>query len=146
MVKTLGKPFYSPKSLNQVHIPSQPCAYLHSALVHANCSQSESPKLCLQLPGTHPLYSKDEKKFLKCQQSTKCPSHTSSQGLNKKVTENLSTKNAWFCPPSATCRKCSSTENTPDLEPGERNSLRIIKEAAGSCAYISLYREPAWCC
>lgn len=60
------------------------------------------------------------KKFLKCQQSTKCPSHTSSQGINKKVTENLSTKNAWLCPPSVVCRKCSNTEDTPDLELWEK--------------------------
>lgn len=44
-------------------VHSQTCAYLHFELAHAwiVSSMDESPKLCLEFPGTHPLYSKDEK-------------------------------------------------------------------------------------
>lgn len=54
---------FSPKSFNQLFIHSQTRAYLHSELAHTwiVSSRDESPKLCLQLPGTHPLYSEDEK-------------------------------------------------------------------------------------
>lgn len=58
-----GQAFFPPKPFNQLYIHSQTRAYLHSELAHAwiVSSTAESLKLCVQLPGTHPLYSKDEK-------------------------------------------------------------------------------------
>lgn len=58
-----GQAFFSPQSFNELYIHSQTRAYLHSELAHTwiVSSRDESPKLCLQSPGTHPLYSKDEK-------------------------------------------------------------------------------------
>lgn len=39
--------FFHPKSLNQVHIPSQPCAYLHSALAHSPVVSSLKAPNCV---------------------------------------------------------------------------------------------------
>lgn len=49
MVKTLWTSlfFFHPKSLNQVHIPSQPCAYLHSALAHSPVVSSLKAPNCV---------------------------------------------------------------------------------------------------
>lgn len=66
MVKTLWTSlfFFSPQvSQSSAHTFPAMCLSAFCTCSFPSCFQSESPKLCLQLPGTHPLYSKDEKRY-----------------------------------------------------------------------------------
>lgn len=124
MVKTLWTSlffFFTPSlSIKCTYLPSHvPICILH--LLIPQLFPVWKPQTVFAVAWNSSTLQQGWKTLLKCQQSTKCPSHTSPQGLNKKVTENLSTKNSWLCPPSAACRKCSSiedtsTENSPDLQ------------------------------
>lgn len=121
MVKTLWTSLSPPQiSQSRAHTFPAMCLSAFCTCPCPNCSQPESPKLCLQLPGTHPLYSKDEKKVTQMSAIHQMPFPHEFSRMKQKSDWEPHTKNAWLCPPWV-CRKCSntedsSTENTPDSE------------------------------
>lgn len=145
-----GQAFFLPQiSQSSAHTFPTMCLFAFSTCSCPNCSQPESPKLCLQLPGTHPLYSKDEKRSYS---NVSNPPNALPTRVLKDETKKWLRTSAQRMPGSVLPRSCvgnAATLRTAAPRTAQirrfrrRNSLRIIEEAAGSCAQVSVYREPA---
>lgn len=77
-----GQAFFSHKSCYQLHTHSQPICILSFLMLELFQVRMKAPN-CVKSSLELIHFTARMKKLLKCQQSTKCPSHTSSWELNK---------------------------------------------------------------